>query len=213
MMWLLVAACVLWAAPSEAALRGFLDSAGADGFYGWAVDEGAPSASIYVLVSVDGVDLAPVATTEPSPDLFPYGYAGTHRFFMPLPQNLKDGQSHVVRAYALTATGQRAELYQSPRTILVGTPQPPQPGPGPGPQPPTGDLVVPGTVTAKRFVANGPDPTALTLTPTPLENLGAPSDGTVMMCSNCQSTNVIQVCARPGKGALAVRVDGVWKCH
>lgn len=44
-------------------------------------------------------------------------------------------------------------------------------------------------------------------------SIGTPSDGTIGYCSNCQVTSgADNTCATGGTGALAVRLNGVWRC-
>jgi hypothetical protein len=51
---------------------------------------------------------------------------------------------------------------------------------------------------------------AMRLKATVFGNLGTPTNGTIMYCSNCTITNP---CAGGGTGALAKRLNGVWVCN
>jgi len=46
----------------------------------------------------------------------------------------------------------------------------------------------------------------------PYTSLGSQKDGTVTYCRDCQSSAEGEACAPSGKGKLAVKLNGVWKC-
>jgi hypothetical protein len=59
---------------------------------------------------------------------------------------------------------------------------------------------------AARFVNN---PNGLQLAAVTFSNLGSPSDGTIVFCSDCTKATP---CAGSGNGALAKRLNGAWDC-
>jgi reprolysin-like metallo-peptidase family M12B len=95
--------------------QGFLDAAGCGIITGWAWDANLPN----TIINVDIYDGATLISSTPAnlsrEDLVNAGIGnGFHGFSFTVPQSLKDGQTHTIRArFAGTVT----ELINSPRTI------------------------------------------------------------------------------------------------
>lgn len=89
------------------------------GAFGWSLDLDNEPVSNYVDCYVDGPTggggrfIGRVLASDPSPDL---PYAGNHRFSMPIPQDLRDGNPHTMYCYGLDVTGGDwpTTLYGSP---------------------------------------------------------------------------------------------------
>ena len=81
---------------------GWLDVADCSGISGWAWDSGQPSSQLQVDLydgSIHGQPFASVAAQNYRRDLQQAGIgAGTHGFYLPTPESLKDGRTHAIIA-------------------------------------------------------------------------------------------------------------------
>ncbi len=74
----------------------------------------------------------------------------------------------------------------------------------------TGTITVSGTVSGGLTVSGTTVSDVLRLTPNTFANLGAPSNGTLMYCSDCAKATP---CTGGGTGALAKRLNSAWDCN
>jgi len=127
--------------------RGFLDSVGPSGAWGWAAD-GDRRRSDQVVLVVDGVDMVTLTTiSEPGRCRGLPNFTAPARFFSCPSCPLRDGRTHQLRAYALDDDGvTRVELNQSPMAFAFAAPgftapataAASAPAPAPGPDTDTG---------------------------------------------------------------------------
>ena len=102
--------------------KGYLDGVACNGFAGWAQDPDAPTQSIDVQFTFDGVGPMVVNAGASRPDLCGALGSCTHAFTpLPPPMTL-DGKPHEVHAYGVDSTGTgKTELAQSPQTMTCTT--------------------------------------------------------------------------------------------
>ena len=115
----------------DAPPRGNLDKAGCEHITGWAQDPSVPEAAAAVHLYFGGAAGDPAAigvpTTAPDHREDLCGAIGScnHGFSFPTPWSLLDGQSHVLHAYGIDASGgPNAEIGASPLTIQCSPPIP-----------------------------------------------------------------------------------------
>jgi hypothetical protein len=100
--------------PAEG-IEGSLDQALASGIAGWAWDRKRPDSPINVDIYDGDVKLATVQADLFRDDLLKEKIGnGKHGFNYPMPDRLKDGKSHKIRA---TASGTKKDLDLSPKTF------------------------------------------------------------------------------------------------
>ncbi len=99
----------------EPDVRGNLDVIDGDAAVeGWALAKSAGAGSIDVVILVDGNTVMTVHADRPRDDVnATLGTTGAHGFRAVLPDSLRDGLEHVLRAYGVGAKGNE-ELGQSP---------------------------------------------------------------------------------------------------
>ncbi len=105
--------------PNRNAGHGYLDGANCRNFTGWAIDMDVPSESVSVEVKEGIRSIGIYTANAESADVNRViSVTGAHRFVIPVPQDLKDGQEHSINVYALdSVTKTRTELRFSPKTI------------------------------------------------------------------------------------------------
>lgn len=104
---------------------GWLDAATCEKIAGWAVDMGTPNNSINVHIYKDGpastgTFVNSTVANVPRSGVNSYlSIPGDHGFLLPLPDSLKDGQSHDIYAYGIDSSikDQNTLLTKSPMTI------------------------------------------------------------------------------------------------
>ena len=108
-------------------LEGYNDGSNGDNIWGWAWDKSQPSGQVQVDIYESSADVVPDGTpllarvnaTLFRQDLVDAGKGdGNHAFVFPVPESLKDGNTHRIHA---TFAGTKTELSWSPRTILASS--------------------------------------------------------------------------------------------
>jgi len=108
-------------------LEGYNDGSNGDNIWGWAWDKSQPSGQIQVDIYESSADVVPDGTPLLArvnanlfrQDLLDAGKGdGNHAFVFPVPESLKDGNTHRIHA---TFAGTKTELSWSPRTIVASS--------------------------------------------------------------------------------------------
>jgi hypothetical protein len=95
--------------------EGFHDVADCTQIYGWAWDSGQPNTPISVDIYADGFKFATVQANRFRQSLVDAGKGnGFHEFFIPTPNELKNGQPHEIRVRVVATT---FDLDHTPKTI------------------------------------------------------------------------------------------------
>ncbi len=105
--------------------RSFLEPVNCSGVTGWAYDPDIPSQSIPVHIYVDGgFEAAITANGNWRSDVNTYfGITGNHAFWWAIPNEFKDGSTHVIQTYGIDNEGKvNPESGGSPRTMPACTP-------------------------------------------------------------------------------------------
>lgn len=102
------------------ALEGFFDSADCSFLVGWAWDANQPNTPISVDIYADGFKFATVQANRFRQSLVDAGKGnGFHEFFIPTPNELKNGQPHEIRVRVVATT---FDLDHTPKTITCMPP-------------------------------------------------------------------------------------------